>query len=39
MDSTLAATQVGYACRCVDMLKFMASKETAGAKSAQAVGA
>jgi glyceraldehyde-3-phosphate dehydrogenase/erythrose-4-phosphate dehydrogenase len=34
--------EMGYACRCVDMLKFMASKETAGAagaKSAQAVGA
>jgi len=31
--------EMGYACRCVDMLKFMASKETAGAKSTQAVGA
>ena len=31
--------EMGYACRCVDMLKFMASKEAAGAKSAQAVGA
>jgi glyceraldehyde 3-phosphate dehydrogenase len=31
--------EMGYACRCVDMLKFMASKEKAGAKSTQAVGA
>ncbi len=31
--------EMGYACRCVDMLKFMASKEPAGAKSTQAVGA
>ncbi len=31
--------EMGYACRCVDMLRFMASKEQAGAKSRQAVGA
>jgi glyceraldehyde 3-phosphate dehydrogenase len=31
--------EMGYACRCVDMLKYMASKEPAGAKSTQAVGA
>jgi hypothetical protein len=30
---------MGYACRCVGRLKFMAGKEKAGAKSAQAVGA
>jgi glyceraldehyde 3-phosphate dehydrogenase len=31
--------EMGYACRCVDMLKFMASKEKSGAKSTQTVGA
>jgi glyceraldehyde 3-phosphate dehydrogenase len=31
--------EMGYAARCVDMLKFMASKEKAGSKSRQAVGA
>jgi glyceraldehyde 3-phosphate dehydrogenase len=29
-------TEMGYACRCVDMLNVMAGKETAGAKSTQA---
>jgi glyceraldehyde 3-phosphate dehydrogenase len=31
--------EMGYACRCVDMLRYMAEKETAGAKSRQAVRA
>jgi glyceraldehyde 3-phosphate dehydrogenase len=31
--------EMGYAVRCVDMLRFMAEKEPAGAKSRQAVGA
>jgi glyceraldehyde 3-phosphate dehydrogenase len=31
--------EMGYAARCVDMLKFMASKEKAGSKKTQAVGA
>ena len=36
---SLFDNELGYAVRCVDMLRFMAEKEPAGSKSRQAVGA